>query len=355
MKVGTVLAWMRPNGPDDPASAPAGASGTQDKGRKRMRGRLIAGFFGVASPTGRLVPVVMALIVFATMSGATSRATARIIATGFNDFSAAGLNGPIVIDQEFNTCTFFGFVNVCDSVPTAVNVSNSFSMASASTDGHGGSELAIGVGGGFATSNDFVSRTVESGEFLILPLSGSFNVTLRAFFPEISLSGEFFGPGISLSYEITVELRDPDLLPPSPPTKDFVTGGGFVTDATGQPLFIPTGADIGAQLITDPTTGERTVSVQNLVLDIDLGQPPSGNDFEIFVRKELRYSNPNGSQLEFASLRMVDPFFVSGGDHLLLDNATFTEQTTIPEPATLAIFAFGLAGLGFMRRRRRVA
>jgi hypothetical protein len=45
--------------------------------------------------------------------------------------------------------------------------------------------------------------------------------------------------------------------------------------------------------------------------------------------------------------------FISGGvvriDDLVL---TITSEATVPEPGTLAIFGLGLAGLGFMRRRR---
>lgn len=43
----------------------------------------------------------------------------------------------------------------------------------------------------------------------------------------------------------------------------------------------------------------------------------------------------------------------TGPAQFMLDNITVSASTAVPEPGTLAIFAFGLAGLGFMMRRRR--
>lgn len=42
-----------------------------------------------------------------------------------------------------------------------------------------------------------------------------------------------------------------------------------------------------------------------------------------------------------------------GGSLFALLNINTTHAEAVPEPATLALFAFGLAGLGFMTRRRR--
>ncbi len=42
-------------------------------------------------------------------------------------------------------------------------------------------------------------------------------------------------------------------------------------------------------------------------------------------------------------------------DAVAIDNLSFGSSTPVPEPATLAVFGLGLAGLGIMRRRRRVA
>ena len=45
---------------------------------------------------------------------------------------------------------------------------------------------------------------------------------------------------------------------------------------------------------------------------------------------------------------------LTGGNYSLFDNVTYGTATSVPEPGTLALFGIGLAGMGFMRRRKKV-
>ena len=54
--------------------------------------------------------------------------------------------------------------------------------------------------------------------------------------------------------------------------------------------------------------------------------------------------------LSFAGIRKIT--LETDPDGTLFDDFTFTPSITVPEPGTLTLFGFGLAGLGFARRRR---
>ncbi|MFT7220494.1 MAG: hypothetical protein ACI8Z1_002111 [Candidatus Azotimanducaceae bacterium] len=44
---------------------------------------------------------------------------------------------------------------------------------------------------------------------------------------------------------------------------------------------------------------------------------------------------------------------VSGGvDHVLIDNVTYSASSAVREPSIISLFALGLSGLGFARRRK---
>lgn len=101
---------------------------------------------------------------------------------------------------------------------------------------------------------------------------------------------------------------------------------------------------IGSQTVDYDQTGLfRVIANDQFQLTVDPGFTRS---FDLGSLGILEVT-PNGESVQFRAN--------SDGIGMLVRSTFLLRARVVPEPATLAIFGLGLAGLGLMRRRRRLA
>ena len=107
--------------------------------------------------------------------------------------------------------------------------------------------------------------------------------------------------------------------------------------------------DLGAWPAASPGTMPGTIDTAFSILD--------GSSNLYFSSGSLAISKGPHESFVFGHLANDSGFRIQWGPSAYdvgIDNLTFTvDSTTVPEPATIALFGLGLAGLGFSLRRKR--
>jgi hypothetical protein len=130
----------------------------------------------------------------------------------------------------------------------------------------------------------------------------------------------------------------------APGTFEFGSGNAIVATFTSLVSFVSiVGIDVGVDGLTI-----QAFDAGNNLIDSESAFGTGVGVGQFFT---LSVSDPI-----IASVAMFQPFAGTSGDGIVIDDFTFdTAVAAVPEPASIVLLGAGLAGLGFLRRRRAVA
>jgi hypothetical protein len=226
---------------------------------------------------------------------------------------------------------------IFDNGPGTFTLATGAATAFAGPGHLGVSGNAVGLAGSnyiqTSATSDFVSTVIFTGPAGATDVLAGMN---------IDLGGVLNAANVAFAIVSFETVLGPAVLTGA--SVEIIGDGQSVCTPLGS--FVCNGAEIGGHFVTGVTT-------------VPLNSPV---DLEMFLTTFLFARGPGASaRAEFSNsldlpvggivFNLPDGFTANDPDLFIVNNV-FLPPTAVPEPATLALLALGVVGLGFLRRRR---